>query len=38
MVFNLMKLPRRFPHFNFIISYFRKEASTRKTAGKQTKH
>lgn len=30
MVFNLMKLPRRFPHFNFTISYFRKEASTVK--------
>jgi amino acid transporter len=30
MVFNLMKLPRIFPHFNFTISYFRKDAPASK--------
>jgi amino acid transporter len=30
MVFNLMKLPRIFPQFNFIISYFRRESSQTK--------
>jgi amino acid transporter len=30
MVFNLMKLPRRFPQFNFTISYFRRGVGAQK--------